>query len=153
MSIRDVSWKAVLVGCLVIVVSWPIFLFLAAPIEMIVSNLVLGEPWTDLENLSIDKYLAEQLALFRWSTLIITLAGVIISYGLGGYFAARIAKTHHQLHALLVVFVVVLAFSVYAFAVSEPNLFQIARTSVIGVLAALLGSRMAIRAKVARVTN
>jgi hypothetical protein len=102
MSVNDLSWKAMLVGCLVIAASWPLFLLLPTSIEIFVEHVFLGEPWTD------------------------------------------------PLHAVLVVFIIVFADSAYAFAVSDPNPFEIARILAIGGLAALPGSRIAIRTQGAK---
>jgi hypothetical protein len=84
MSVNELSWKAMLVGCLVIAASWPLFLLLSASIEILVEH------------------------------------------------------------------VIVFADSAYAFAVSDPSPFEIARILAIGGLAALLGSRIAIRTQGAK---
>ncbi len=143
MSVRDLSWRALLYGCLFVIISWSAFLILAIPIEMAATDLILKPPWTN------DEFMAEYMAMDRWLTLIISLAGTLVSFGLGGFFAAKIAKSKQHLHSFLVAFIIILASWIVT---SGPNLFEFARFSVIAVLSGLLGGRMAIRAKLKKDT-
>ncbi len=134
MSISEMYWKAILYGCLVTVGAGFVFSILALPVELGVIDLMTDAP------LPLDEFAEMERRIGMMSSF----AGILVSFGLGGYIASKIAKSNKHLHAFLVVSLVLVAFWLTP---TELAFIEIARNSVIAVLAALIGCRIAIRAR------
>ena len=146
MIIENLSIKAVVIGCLVTFLSYQFLWFAAFWLDFVLEGSVWPAPMAPPPEQGTDTGW-----IVREGSRIAVLLPKITSFALGGFVTAKVAKSHEQLHAVALIIALTLVHLVQmalSHGWSIGGLRLIAFLAVLGIPCALIGARIAARARV-----
>ena len=146
MIVENLSIKAIVIGCLVTFFSYQILSFAAFWLDLVLEGSMWTAPLAPLPEQGTDTGWIE-----REGSRVVVLLPKIISFGLGGFVTAKAVKSREQLHAVAIVVALTLIHLVQlalSHGWSIGGLRFISFLAVLGIPCALIGARIAARARV-----